>query len=308
MLSVTSWSCPTHIVIGAGSARHYLAQLPSAFVVADPALGIDADLVRAPGVSDEAFVRQIMDTRQAGAQVVAVGGGSILDPVRIAVAGMPTAGNGVALLPASPLAACDVVCIPSTIGTAAEASPVAVIDGSRMLISPALRARVAVLDPDLTANPDEAALRQGLIEPWARVVVPMLAGDGLLLQDTMAMALAQVLEELAQMPIDGQWRLSAALASAQTHTAFVALQRTPFAHVLWPVVMEYAAMSGLTKQAALAVLLPPWLRSKHRDDLASCVTDLWQGQAASIDPAELDRIVAERWPMFDAPKAADLLA
>jgi alcohol dehydrogenase YqhD (iron-dependent ADH family) len=308
MQPVTSWSCPTHIVIGAGSARRYVDALASSFVVADAALDWPADIVREQGVSDVDFIRTVQERRPPGATVVAVGGGSVLDPVRVAVAGLPPEGEGVRLVPASPQDSCEVVCVPSTIGTAAEVSPVAVLNaGSLMLISPALRAQVAVLDPDVTDNPDLDALRLALIEPWARVVVPMVAGDGLLLQDALAKALADVLEALVGQSVDGVWRQTAALTSAQTHTAFVALQRSPFSHVLWPLVMECAAMSGVSKQQALAALLPRWLDVHGRQDLAQVVRSLWPATDVEVDRYELDRRVRQRWPMFAAASAVEVL-
>lgn len=301
MQPVTSWSCPTHIVLG--SAREYLTALGDVVVVADPAVGWDADIVREQGESDGQFIERIRRNTN-GRTVVAVGGGSVLDPARVAVSGLPHAGDGPMLLPASPTAYCDIVCVPSTIGTAAEVSPVAVVREGRseaMLVSPALRARVAVLDPEMTANPDEAAMRAGLIEPWARVVVPAVAGEGLRLQDALAGALAAVLEDLATSPIDREWRLSAALASAQTHTAFVALQRTPFSHVLWPIVMELAGLAGISKQQALALVLPGWLESMARPDLADRVRVAWPAPATRADSEALNARVARRWQVFGAP-------
>lgn len=303
MHPVASWSCPTHIVIG--SARDYIAGLPRPFVVADPALGWDADLIREQGSTDAEFVAGLRGRTQ-GRTVVAVGGGSVLDPVRVAVSGLPFKGDGPVLIPASPTSSCDVICVPSTIGTAAEVSPVAVLrDGPRhaMLISPALRARAAVLDPEVTANPDQAALREGLIEPWARAVVPVVAGDERPVQDAVALALAAVLEQLSGAPIDAQWRLAAALASAQTHTAFLALQRPPFSHVLWPLVMEFAGLAQVTKQRALAVLLPGWLESMGRQDMAERVRAAWPAPEMPVDVGELDARVARRWSVFGAPKA-----
>ena len=302
MQPVTSWSCPTHIVIG--SAREYAKALGGAFVVADPALGWDADMVREPGESDGRFIARIRHGSR-GRTVVAVGGGSVLDPSRVAVSGLPHTGDGPVLLPASPTAYCDIVCVPSTIGTAAEVSPVAVVREGRseaMLVSPALRSRVAVLDPDMTANPDEVAMRAGLIEPWARVIVPVVAGAGLRLQDALALALAAVLEDLATTPIDRDWRLSAALASAQTHTAFLALQRPPFSHVLWPVAMEFANLTGISKQHALAAVLPGWLESMARPDLADRVRATWSTPATRVDSEALNARVEARWGVFGAPQ------
>lgn len=295
-------------MIGAGSARRYVDALPKAFVVTDPAVHLTSDLIREPVMSDDELITAIRD-RPAGSTVVAIGGGSVLDPARLAVAGIDSFGEGVLAVPASPTASCDIVCIPSTIGTAAEVSPVAIYSGGRsMVISPALRARVAVLDPDVTVNADEAGMRSALIEPWARVVVPAVAESGLLLQDNLAFTMARVLEELAVAPLDEQWRQTAALASAQTHTAFVALQRNPFSHVVWPVAMEYAALAGMSKQQALAVLLPRWLASRGRDDLADTVRSLWPGPEVAVDCEAVAQNVQSRWWRFDLPDPRSWLA
>lgn len=308
MEPVTSWSCPTHILIGAGVARRYLEALDKPFIVADPAVGWRADVLREPSMSDSDLIAAVGD-RPSGTTVVAIGGGSVLDPARLAVAGIDSFGEGVIAVPASPTASCDIVCIPSTIGTAAEVSPVAMVSGGRsMVISPALRARVAVLDPDVTVNADEAGMRSALIEPWARVVVPAVAESGLLLQDNLAFTMARVLEELAVAPMDEQWRQTAALASAQTHTAFVALQRNPFSHVVWPVAMEYAAAAGMSKQQALAVLLPRWLASRGRDDLADTVRSVWPGPEVAVDSEVVAQNVQSRWWRFDLPDPRDWLA
>lgn len=236
-------------------------------------------VTRPPEADDEAFLGWVLAalTAQPGAAVVALGGGSILDVARLAALATADPAFGAVLTapdsraplrmwPAARDAANPVVCIPTTLGTAAEVSPIAILrrgGTAAMFVSPALRARVAVLDPVATAGHDRAALVAGLLEPLSRVLVPAVTGSRLPLQDELATALVDVLFDLgdsAGRAPDDDWRLTAALASSQTHTAFLGLGRSPFGHALWPFATELMAALGCPKAQALAMLMTPWLR------------------------------------------------
>jgi hypothetical protein len=71
--------------------------------------------------------------------------------------------------------------------------------------------------------------------------------------------------------------------------------------------MECAAMSGVSKQQALAAFLPRWLEVNGRQDLAQVVRSLWPGADVEVDRYELDRRVRQRWPMFEAVSAVEVL-
>jgi hypothetical protein len=60
--------------------------------------------------------------------------------------------------------------------------------------------------------------------------------------------------------LDDSWRLAAALASVQTHTAFLSIGRSPFGHALWPCATELMAATGANKPTVLSWLLPAWAR------------------------------------------------
>ena len=159
------------------------------------------------------------------------------------------------------------VCIPSTIGTASEVSPVAVRQSSRgtaMILSPGLRSAAAVHDPRVTGTLPVGALASGLVEPWARIVTPAVAGEPLRLQDGLVRGLASTIltlgDELGHREPDDDWRTAAAWASAETHLGLIALGRAPAGHLLWPLATEVMRATGLTKAAALAALVPAWLR------------------------------------------------
>ena len=105
---------------------------------------------------------------------LALGGGSVMDLVRLTaltardpqIADRVAAGDGVVVLPTR--ARNPTVCLPTTLGTASEVSPVAVRhrgDGVALLVSPGLRSAGAVLDPNLTVSLTPAQRAAGLVEP-----------------------------------------------------------------------------------------------------------------------------------------------
>jgi alcohol dehydrogenase YqhD (iron-dependent ADH family) len=137
-----------------------------------------------------------------------------------------------------------------------------------MIISPGLRSAAAIVDPQLTGSLPVAALAAGLVEPLARVAVPAVGAAPLRFQDGVARGLAATIlalgDELPDHPPDHlpdeSWRVAAALASAQTHLSLIALGRPPAGHNLWPLATEVMRATGLSKSAALAALIPAWLR------------------------------------------------
>ena len=247
-------------------------------------------------------------TRYPEAVPVALGGGTVMDVVRLAALaavdpdanGFRAAADGVTFLPTE--AANPAVCIPSTIGTASEVSPVAVRTsrtGTALIVSPGLRSRAAIIDPAMTATLSPAALGAGLVEPLARTCVPAVAGERLPFQDGMARGLTGTIlglgDDLARNAGDERWRSAAALASAQTHLSLLALGRPPAGHHLWPLATEAARATGVLKTTALAALIPAWLRGIS----SSAVGRPW-GTAErvrailGVDPAEAaDRL--ESW-------------
>ena len=285
-LVVDRWSSPTTVYTGG------LAQLPAALrgspmlLIADEALADQIDAVRsrvaaaavvriAPGsaTAEEAVLEAV--TARPGWVPVSLGGGGVMDLVRLAALarvdpaanGLRVDTDGVSVLPTA--AVNPAVCIPSTIGTAAEVSAVAVRRlpaGVAMIVSPGLRAAATVLDPALTGTLPSTVQRAGLIEPWARVVVPAVTGARLRFQDGLARSLGTTLVELGEdaSRSDGQpdagWRLAAALASVQTHLGLVSVGRPPAGHALWPIATELGGAAGLIKVDALAALIPAWLR------------------------------------------------
>jgi alcohol dehydrogenase YqhD (iron-dependent ADH family) len=278
---VDVWSSPTTVYAGG------LAQLPAALagrpavLFADERLTVQLAAVTAAvrpretvligaGASAELITAAL--ARHPAAVPVALGGGGVMDLVLLAVlatvepaaAVLDPAADGVRMLPTR--AVNPTICLPTTLGTAAEVSPVAVrhhAGGTAMLVSPGLRPAAAVLDPVLTGTLPAADLLAGLVEPWARVVVPAVAGPPLLLQDGLVRSIADTLTQLGtagpDATADPGWRLDAALASVATHLCPVALGRPPAGHQLWPLATEVTRVTGCTKAVALAALVAVWL-------------------------------------------------
>lgn len=338
---IDSWSCPTTVFAGEGALRRWCDQPEADGCV----LVVDAEVWRLQQgqlretIENRAATRLIVaagdsDGQRVGAisaelaqypdaTVVAVGGGSVLDAARLAVLArrdrqvrpMLEHGSGMAMFPAERTASAALVCVPTTFGTAAEVSPIAMFrDGGRkvMVVSPALRAHVAVIDPALTDSLPPQLCAGGLLEPWSRAVVPAVCGEPLLPADAMARALADTVETLGRelagamradhhsvgvdhaatpggdRSADGTaWRLAAALTSAQTHTAFLSLGRSPFGHVLWPFATEISAGWGVSKAVALMWLIPAWLEGLAAGELgASFGTPMRVQQILGSAPAD----------------------
>ena len=361
---IDSWSCPTTVFAGAGALRRWFAQ-PEAdgcvlvvdaevWRVQQERLGeatadrVATRLVVAAGDNDAQRVVAISAelARRPDATVVAVGGGSVLDAARLAVLArgddrvhlMLEHGSGMAMFPADRTASAALVCVPTTFGTAAEVSPIAMFrDGERkvMVVSPALRAHVAVIDPELTRSLPPQLCAAGLLEPWSRAVVPAVCGEPLLPADAIARALADTIKALGResagaMRADHNsagvhnadasggdrsangtaWRLAAALTSAQTHTAFLSLGRSPFGHALWPFATEISAAWGVSKAVALTWLIPAWLEGLAAGELgASFGTSLRVQHVLGSPPVdaaeEFRRWCAGLGLAFTAPPVAE---
>ena len=290
---VDAWSCPTTVYAQAGAAARVLGGLGPARVVfvtdedvwsscravrdAAGALALDEVVTRTSRDTDLAALDRILAAigRHGDAVVVAAGGGRVMDVARLAgllsvdVRAMAhlrprlETAQGLVMWPAARDASCPVVCVPTTIGTAAEVSPVAMVrtaSSTAMVVSPTLRSGVAVLDPDVTSTFGDTRLRGGLVEPLSRALVPAVCGEPLALQDGLARGLVTLLLGLGHADsLDATWRLTAASVSTQTHTAFLSLGRSPFGHALWPLATELTAELGISKSEALAVLMPAWL-------------------------------------------------
>ncbi|CCH32665.1 iron-containing alcohol dehydrogenase [Actinosynnema sp. NPDC047251] len=268
---------------------------PDTLVVADPAAArahpvigeLAATSARCLVPSTAGHGELVAAIRAHGVRrVVAIGGGSVLDAAKIAVAlaagcepryGGP-ARSGLGLLSAPRRTGCSLVAVPTTIGTGSETSAVARLllpDGrSRLLVGPALRPSGAVVDPVLTSSLPRDLLASGALEVLVRLLGPVLGphplggagtawctGAARLVRDRAD----RLLRHEPGTAAANRLRLSLSLVSAGSQQAWSLLGRSPFAFHLWYLADAAAAVAGVTKMRALAWLFPTYAQWASRE-------------------------------------------
>ena len=249
------------------------------------AIGADS-----PGAGSIAGVEAVADLVEGTDLTVAVGGGSVLDAVKI---GTLAAGNprvlaglrvpqrgGIVLIPRDAARIAPLVAVPTTLGTGAESSRVAVLGGDpgrRLVMGPALGPQARVLDPLATAGLPAPLIIEGLTEVLARVVGPYVgSADGSPIADDLVEVVAarlirlgdQVSGQLAagRAP-SGSLRLTIARLSALSHGEWLARPADPYAVKGWLLANELAAATGVRKMVATGALWPAlWTRIDRGDD------------------------------------------
>jgi len=294
-----SWCTPTRIYasIGASSQLAQLVAGRNVLVVVDQRLrrqntlvnetlhACAPDLVVECNPEDDGLERvlslAVLLKTFRNPWVVAIGGGSVMDVAKAGILLHRAPELATLLRRGGPLfcgqfGALPMIAIPTTTGTAAEVSAVAVLRSqgrTTMLISPA-RPAFALLDPRLIDGLTVNQRLAGLLEPISRALVPAIAGKSLMLQDNLTTAILDTLLALGEtltLPMINdvsermQWNLTASLASAQTHIGFLSLGRPPALHVLWPYATEIMAATGATKSSVLARLIPAWFDGIRND-------------------------------------------
>ncbi|MFD9960062.1 daptide-type RiPP biosynthesis dehydogenase [Amycolatopsis sp. NPDC058986] len=316
--------------------RRCLVVVDSGFADAAPDL---RDLVAVLGVSPGSLVRlratdddaaSIADlthvlTAEAPSTVVAFGGGSVLDRVKLACLGHadPPALEAVAVrgrragvvsLPATtarkPLP--RRLFVPTTIGTGTEVSQVActtLSDRKRLITGAALRPDLAVLDPRFTATLPSRLLREGVFEALLRVIGPVIGDDrpdelGDAEAETLTTRLMLVGERLARGETGPDTRLAAATLGAITHTGWALARREPFSAKHWYLANELASVLGTGKIAATASVLPPiWARiasGNRRYGHCERLAEIWHWITRTVpglgdDPVEGVAELVRRW-------------
>lgn len=211
----------------------------------------------------------------APAVTIVVGGGAVLDRVKLATlpgpspADWPSSRSGLVLPPPGPTRRSPLVAVPTTLGTGAEASAVAVATrGSRRLLVMDRRLRPTAYAHDAFAYdslPAEA-VRHGLAEILSRLLGPYV-GDpvGDPLTDELCLAsvrrLILVGDRISGALEAGQRPATADLAEAARIGAFAhsdQLQRPthPWSVKLWAIANECCAATGAAKMPTTAALWP----------------------------------------------------
>lgn len=304
-MNTTIWDCPTRVVFGPQALATTLRQERTPCLVIDSRMtGTESGVAIAEAARHVRGTRVVEftptddglgDVRLLGAEladvdtVVAAGGGSLLDAVKLAVLGrsapvefseyLQILGRRAGLIrltaPAPVLTSAPRrILVPTTIGTSSEVSPAACvrIDGGRHLVlGPALRPEVAVLDPALTASLAENLLIEGIFEALMRVGGPYV-GDSVrdAVTDAIAAATATSLVMLGNRCAAGDvgdaLRLDAARLSAYTQVGWSLLGRSSYGSKVWYLANELATVAGVRKVTATACLLPTLWQRIMADD------------------------------------------
>lgn len=214
--------------------------------------------------------------RENGLQtIVGLGGGSILDAVKLAALFTADPGltvfaerhakrSGLLVLPpiTNPKDRPKTILMPSTVGTGAEVSAVACLDtavGRRLIAARHLAGEVAMLDAGHLATLPRHLVFEGLLEAFLRVAGTMIGSRQSIFDDD-GHALIQRIVRLGQLLTvhdAPELRLTAARLSTETHLGWALMGRNPYGARHWYLANELAYVSGARKMTATASVIGP---------------------------------------------------
>ncbi|MFE5546783.1 daptide-type RiPP biosynthesis dehydogenase [Streptomyces sp. NPDC056534] len=229
--------------------------------------------VRKPSTLEDAG--QLAEQLEGADSIVAFGGGSLLDSVKLACALMDPLTRRIISLPQRsgwfhgpdrPRGP-RLIAIPTTIGTTSEVSQVSVYvkDGQKRAISsPSLQPDVAILDAQATDGMPLEMMLEGCLEIILRCIGPVIGSAGPLIQnDRDALAIAQnVAERLCRIRRSGhataEDRIRLAEHSIETRDPRLLHGRAPFSVKAWFIGNNLSQHKGVRKMRALANLIPAY--------------------------------------------------
>ncbi|WP_431795751.1 iron-containing alcohol dehydrogenase [Microbacterium enclense] len=290
-------------------------------------LGHPADVIPIdPGSMDAAAVEALAERLRAARTraIVALGGGTVLDAVTVAAIGVASPAPlswalerarsvPVVTLPAPVAAAPEVIAVPTTVGTSAEANAVAVVrtpHGYRLFVGDAVRPRHAVLDAVHYATLDATDVRSGCLEALLRLAGASTAPRAHPRAHAHAVALAQALLALGDGDLDHAARLRIARCSAATQRSAALRGRAPFSPRHWYLANEVSFVARTTKMRATAsVVSRVWQRIEDGDSRWGSFPPLeafWReavrdARLPHAPAAGIDALVA-RWGLPLAPR------
>jgi NADP-dependent alcohol dehydrogenase len=260
--------------------------------------------------------------RRSPDEIIAIGGGSVLDLVRLArwggVVGPDAAratltrGHRGLVVLRPTRGGPHLTAIPTTLGTGAERSQVAcVVTGGqrRLVMGAALLADRYEYAPAAYRTLPVDARRAALAEVALRVAGPYLGSAPHRRTDDRAEATLAQLLAIGDAVVDGRPLPLSRLAelSGASHDAASIEGRTRFSARLWYLANELSSVTGLAKMDAHALLLPGFIErledprwavpGRHRQLLDGLAGRGWSA-------ARLDHLLA-RWLVPVAPPAVD---
>ncbi|QHC59534.1 iron-containing alcohol dehydrogenase [Rathayibacter sp. VKM Ac-2760] len=331
-MNASIW-CPTRVTTGEGATSGVVAGLPAGdatLVVADTALLGRAERVAAGRsvvpVSGAAIstVRSLVERleEQRPAAIVALGGGSVLDAVKVAVA------TGTERLPAllrqldrGPIStrrplrngAPVLIAVPTTLGTASEVSPIACVTtaaGHRLVAGDDLRPQLAVLDPEQLSTLPARLVREGALEMFLRVAGTAASGALSPVAFDAAVDLGRrmlALGDRLRTEDTTASRGALALLSAESRWSWSAHPIDPFVLKHWYPANELAWAASISKIAATLLVLPRlWalvLEGERRLGDRAALERFWREvrPAVSASPSDAVLAVAADWGIAPPP-------
>jgi len=263
------------------------------------------------------------ESSSAGALVVGVGGGGVMDRAKLValLAGdrhaelRLTARHrcGFIAVPSNVRRRLPLALIPTTIGTGADLSRSACVEvrqRKRLVFGEALRADSAVHIALATELLPVDLVAEGILEALLRLSAAYVGSLGdLSEQDAMVEGYVARLVQLGdavkaarddQVPVPGDTRLIAASISGASHSEAVLTGRDRYCDISWPLAHELSSATGNRKLTALAALTPAvWQRISAGDQRlgsARRLDRLWVtirlAARADLGPVPTDGLIA----------------
>ncbi len=337
------WTPAVRVIAGA-ERRRTRRRSPRAALVVDPAVSGSSihrrttDLLTARswsttvdivgGPDDVAALPTLAAGLAHADLVVAIGGGTVLDLVKIAslVAGDDTlrtrlaapTRSGLITAPVGAVRPAPLIAVPTTLGTGSEVSAVAAVrypTVKRLVAGLALVPEAAVVDQVATQDLPPGMVAEAALEVLCRLTYPYICGQREATgQDRLIEAAAGHLlrlgyrvDELRRQgrPIPAPIRSELAALSGFSQSRWLGRFDEPFAAKSWVIANELSAFTGTRKMTAVAALLPQiWSRIDSGDDRfgsRSRLHRLWRTLTADApiplpaDPAAGIELLIARW-------------
>ncbi len=264
------------------------------------------------GISDLKEIGQMFEPNDL---VVAIGGGALLDRVKLATLSYESEKtlhhleirqrSGMVMIPAEVRRSRALIAIPTTLGTGSEVSSVAVLtegERRRLVMGHSLKPEAAVIDPVSTGGLPVRLAREGVFEILSRLVAPYVSEHtekGGLADELVETAVHRLmrlsgalLEESRPSP---EIRGEIALIGSFAHSDSLVRPHGPWESKLWFVANELSSVAGVRKMVATLVVWPCiWRRILQGDNrrgeavrlrrIWSVISDGYQG-LLTPDPA-----------------------
>lgn len=259
--------------------------------------------------------------------VVAVGGGTTIDAVKVAALACRDEAlfayalrsadqRALTLLPRATSPAPQLIAVPTTTGTSSEVNSVAVVDtraGRRLIVGEQLRPAHAVIDGEALLSLPAESVREGCLEAFLRVAG---RATGTRVASPAAIDVATALVCAGDDDLGGaDARLRAAELGAITQSPALGIPAA-FSMKHWYLANEVSFVLRTRKIPATAAVVPAvWRRIEsgdrrwgNREGLRNLWRPVAEGAGLPNEPVDGIEALVRRWriPIAPAPRAADV--